>query len=88
MRIAVDAMGGDNAPKAVIDGVMKSIEAFDDLHITLVGDKTTIESHLPTTSDRITVLHADEVIEPTDELGPRRTQKEKLFYGADGAGSG
>lgn len=67
MRIAVDAMGGDNAPKAVIDGVMKSIEAFDDLHITLVGDKTTIESHLPTTSDRITVLHADEVIEPTDE---------------------
>ncbi|QOQ56522.1 phosphate acyltransferase PlsX [Bacillus amyloliquefaciens] len=67
MRIAVDAMGGDNAPKAVIDGVMKSIEAFDDIHITLVGDKTTIESHLPTTSDRITVLHADEVIEPTDE---------------------
>lgn len=67
MRIAVDAMGGDYAPKAVIDGVIKGIEAFDDLHITLVGDKTTIESHLTTTSDRITVLHADEVIEPTDE---------------------
>lgn len=67
MRIAVDAMGGDHAPKAVIDGVIKGIEAFDDLHITLVGDKTTIESHLTTTSDRITVLHADEVIEPTDE---------------------
>lgn len=67
MRISVDAMGGDHAPKAVIDGVIKGIEAFDDLHITLVGDKTTIESHLTTTSDRITVLHADEVIEPTDE---------------------
>lgn len=67
MRIAVDAMGGDHAPKAVIDGVMKAIEAFDDLQITLVGDKTTIESHLPTTSERITVLHADEVIEATDE---------------------
>jgi glycerol-3-phosphate acyltransferase PlsX len=67
MRIAVDAMGGDHAPKAVIDGVMKGIESFDDLHITLVGDKTTIESYLTTSSDRITVLHADEVIEPTDE---------------------
>lgn len=88
MRIAVDAMGGDNAPKAVIDGVMKSIEAFDDLHITLVGDKTTIESHLPTTSDRITVLHADEVIEPTDEPVRAVRRKKKLFYGADGAGSG
>lgn len=30
MRIAVDAMGGDHAPKAVIDGVIKGIEAFDD----------------------------------------------------------
>lgn len=78
MRIAVDAMGGDHAPKAVIDGVIKGIEAYDDLHITLVGDKTTIESNLTTTSDRITVLHADEVIEPTDE--PVRAVRRKRTH--------
>ena len=38
MKIAVDAMGGDNAPKAVIEGVMKAVEDFEDLEITLIGD--------------------------------------------------
>ncbi|ALC81025.1 MULTISPECIES: phosphate acyltransferase PlsX [Bacillus] len=66
MRIAVDAMGGDNAPDAVIEGVTKGIQAFKDLEITLVGDKQTIESKL-TSTERLTILHADEVIEATDE---------------------
>lgn len=66
MRIAVDAMGGDNAPDAVIDGVSKAIQAYSDLEITLVGDKQTIESKLVST-ERLTILHADEVIEATDE---------------------
>lgn len=39
MKIAVDAMGGDNAPKAVIEGVMKAVEDFEDLEITLIGDR-------------------------------------------------
>lgn len=42
MRIAVDAMGGDHAPKAIIDGVQKSLEAFSDIEITLVGDESKI----------------------------------------------
>lgn len=66
MRIAVDAMGGDHAPDAVIEGVEKGIQAFKDVEVTLVGDKKTIENKL-THSDRLTILHADEVIEATDE---------------------
>ncbi|NPC92541.1 phosphate acyltransferase PlsX [Bacillus sp. WMMC1349] len=66
MRIAVDAMGGDHAPKAVIDGVMKAIADFKDLDITLVGDQEKIAAHL-TDHERIHIKHAEEVIEATDE---------------------
>ncbi|MFO6495392.1 phosphate acyltransferase PlsX [Bacillus sp. z60-11] len=66
MRIAVDAMGGDNAPQAVIDGVMKAVESFEDLEVTLIGDQEKIAAHL-TEHGRITVKHAEEIIEATDE---------------------
>lgn len=66
MRIALDAMGGDNAPKEVVLGAMKAVEAFSDLHITLVGDEAKINETLQN-NDRITVLHTDEVILGTDE---------------------
>ena len=31
MRIAIDGMGGDNAPQAVVDGVIKAINEYSDL---------------------------------------------------------
>ena len=40
MKIAIDAMGGDHAPKEIVLGAMKAIEAFSDLEITLVGDES------------------------------------------------
>lgn len=39
MKLAIDAMGGDNAPKEIVLGAMKAVETFPDLHITLVGMK-------------------------------------------------
>ena len=38
MRIAIDAMGGDNAPGEIIAGAMEAIEVIDkDDEIILVG---------------------------------------------------
>ncbi len=66
MKIAIDAMGGDNAPKEIVLGAMKAVNAFSDLHITLVGDenkiKKTLEKH-----DRISIIHTTEIILGTDE---------------------
>lgn len=39
MNIAIDAMGGDHAPEAVIKGTLKAVENFPDLHITLIGNE-------------------------------------------------
>jgi phosphate acyltransferase len=66
MKLAIDAMGGDNAPKEIVKGAMKAVEAFPDIHITLVGDESKINEYL-TNPERITVLHTTEVILGTDE---------------------
>ena len=34
-KIAVDAMGGDNAPQALVEGVNQAIRDFDDIEIVL-----------------------------------------------------
>lgn len=66
MKLAIDAMGGDNAPQAIVEGAIKAIAAFSDLEITLIGDKEKIKPYL-TDKQRISIIHTDEVIEGTDE---------------------
>ena len=66
MRIAIDAMGGDNAPGEIISGALESIELLDeDDEVILVGPKDRIEAQLPSLESRegaISVVDAPEVI--------------------------
>jgi glycerol-3-phosphate acyltransferase PlsX len=66
MKLAIDAMGGDHAPKEIVLGAMKAVEAYSDIHITLFGDGQKIKASLKD-HDRITIVHTDEVILGTDE---------------------
>ncbi|MCH1623818.1 phosphate acyltransferase PlsX [Fredinandcohnia quinoae] len=66
MKIAIDAMGGDYAPKEIVEGAIKAITHYQNLHITLIGDEAKIRPYL-SNDERITILHTDEVIEATDE---------------------
>src|SRR5699024_10319671 len=67
MRIAIDAMGGDNAPKAIVEGAIQAISDVKDLHITLVGNEKEINKYLTTNDERITIIHTEEVIDGDDE---------------------
>jgi len=66
MRIAVDAMEGDNAPDEIITGALESIELLADSdELILVGPKERIEAQLPSLQSRkgtISVVHAPDVI--------------------------
>ena len=66
MRIAIDAMGGDNAPDEIISGVLESIELLDENdEVILVGPKERIEAQLPSLSSRdgaIALVDAPEII--------------------------
>lgn len=74
IHIAIDAMGGDNAPQVVVEGAMQAIQSHASLQITLVGDKKKIRPFL-TNDERITIIHTDEMIEADDE--PTRAVRRK-----------
>ena len=54
-KIAVDAMGGDNAPQALVEGVNQAIRDFDDIEIVLYGDEAKIKDYLTATEYRCLV---------------------------------
>lgn len=64
MKIAVDAMGGDHAPQAVVEGAALAVRELE-CTVILVGDREVIEpllqkhAHL---EERIIVKHASEVV--------------------------
>lgn len=66
MRLAIDAMGGDHAPQAVVEGVMEAIKERKDLSVTLIGDENKIAEYI-SDSTRIDIIHTDEVITGEDE---------------------
>ncbi|EMG27281.1 phosphate acyltransferase [Listeria fleischmannii 1991] len=74
MKIAIDAMGGDNAPKEIVLGVMRAIAQFKDLEVLLFGDEKQILEFL-TDKTRVEIIHTDEKIESDDE--PVRAVKRK-----------
>lgn len=66
MKIAIDAMGGDHAPKEIIEGVFQAVEDFKDVEFLLYGDEVKMAPYLKQ-HERVQVIHCSEVIEGTDE---------------------
>lgn len=66
VKIAIDAMGGDYAPEAVIEGVEQARDLFEDTVFLLYGKRDVINQYLKN-RDRIQVINADEVITMEDE---------------------
>jgi len=62
LKIAVDAMGGDNAPRAVIDGVLSALKEIKE-EIVLVGDEEIISPLLKKSPFKIPIYQASEVVE-------------------------
>lgn len=46
MKIAIDGMGGDNAPKAVIEGVIQALKEYEGIEYYITGPKEQIEEEL------------------------------------------
>ncbi len=67
MRIAIDAMGGDDAPKVVVEGVLIAAEAFPDTTMVMYGDEEQIRSFMNKEYPNIEIVHTDEKIEGDDD---------------------
>lgn len=81
-RIALDAMGGDFAPRATVAGALLAIGELDSAHcIQLVGRTTVVSEQLDALladaefsaaaphRDRISIIEAPDVVEMTDKPG-------------------
>lgn len=88
-RIAVDAMGGDHAPQAVVEGVNQALATFPDIEIQLYGDEAKIKQYL-TATDRVSIVHTDEKINSDDEPAKaiRRKKKASMVLGAQAVKEG
>ena len=72
IRIAVDAMGGENSPKKVIDGILLHHKKSKDIFYKIFGDKNLIEKYIPKNFDKnnFDIVHTEEKIgEITTEVG-------------------
>ncbi|MCJ7839606.1 phosphate acyltransferase PlsX [Lederbergia sp. NSJ-179] len=66
MKIAIDAMGGDHAPKEIIQGVNRAIQEFTDIECMLFGKESEIKKYA-IENERLSIFHTDEKIASTDE---------------------
>ena len=63
--IAIDAMGGDNAPAEIIKGAIEAINERADIKLRLFGDKDKIETELNKytyNKEQIGITHTTEEI--------------------------
>lgn len=66
VNVALDAMGGDNAPDEMIRGAIDAVNKAPDIHVCLVGQEEKINAFLSSCSynrEQISVVNATEVIE-------------------------
>lgn len=82
-------MGGDNAPKAIIEGVNRALAEFSDIEIQLYGDESKIKEYL-TATERVSIIHTEEKINSDDEpvKAIRRKKKASMVLGAQAVKKG
>ena len=69
IRVAVDAMGGDNAPGEIVKGAIEAVNTRRDIQVVLVGQQEVIAEELKKYTyekDQIEIKNATEVIETAE----------------------
>ncbi len=81
IRVAVDAMGGDHAPAAIVRGAVAALAEDPELQLVLVGDEGTVRRELDAAqtgphASRIRIVHASQVVgmdeQPVEALKTKR----------------
>ena len=70
MKFVIDGMGGDNAPKAVVEGVVEALKDFKDIEkIYITGPEERIKEALSNYTydkDRLEIINCTEIITPDE----------------------
>ena len=69
VKVAVDAMGGDNAPVEIVKGVIEAINEKPEIKVYLVGKEKSVKEELSKYTykeEQIEVVNAEEIIETAE----------------------
>ncbi|MDO4741735.1 MAG: phosphate--acyl-ACP acyltransferase, partial [Eubacteriales bacterium] len=94
MKIVLDAMGGDFAPKVNVDGAIDALREFDDIEIILAGPQELVEKTIgeygdqaayQSVKDRLSIVDAPEVITTEEHpvMALRRKKNSTFCVGMD-----
>lgn len=86
IKVAVDAMGGDNAPAEIVKGAIEAVTLRQDIKVYLVGQQEIVKEELAKNSysgSQIEVIHADEVIETAEPpvMAIRKKKQSSIVVG-------
>lgn len=81
IKIAVDGMGGDLAPKPIVIGSLIALKKFPDLEITIFGDEELMKPYLEK-HDRLKVVHTKHYLDMgvEDPVFEYRNNKEHSLF--------
>ena len=86
IKVAVDAMGGDNAPAEMVRGAVGAVTLRQDIKVALVGQQDIIKEELEKCAfggSQIEIVHAEEVIETAEPpvMAIRKKKKSSIVIG-------
>jgi len=81
IRISVDGMGGDDAPKSICEGVMQALKAYDNIEVTIFGDQDKMAPFLKS-HPRLTIIHTPYALDMAekDVVKVYRSNKEMSMF--------
>ena len=66
IKIAIDAMGGDHAPKEIVLGTLEALNQFKDIEVLLYGDEAQI-TQWTDGHERLKIIHTDKYLSMDEE---------------------
>ena len=84
-RVALDAMGGDNAPVEMVKGAVEAVQKRNDIQVLLTGKEEILKEELAKYTypdEKIHIVNATEVIETAEP--PVSNPQQERFLSCDG----
>ncbi len=86
IKVAVDAMGGDNAPHEIVKGAVDAVNMRKDIQVCLIGRSEAVERELKQYTypkEQIILTHAEEVIETAEPpvMAIRKKKQSSIVIG-------
>ena len=81
LKIAIDAMGGDNGPGPIIEGLLSALKKNKNFKAIAVGKKEELLPLIPQKFDsRIEIFHCDDIISMSDSATDALKRKDSSAY--------